>query len=361
VLVKSRAVWALLGVVVIAAIAVLALRSDVDNSPEARAGRLERQLACPVCSGESVAASNAPESRAMRDDIRERIGAGESDREIRDAYVRTYGERVLLTPDSRGLAVVAWGLPVAALVVGAAVIVFTLRRWSRTSEVALVGAGPDAAPGDAPATTPGASRAMRALTIAGIGVFAVVAAVALAAAVGQRRSGQTITGNAQVSDAPAADDVGATLAAAAEREPQDYGARVAYARYLLREGDVRGAIEEFDAAAAIDRAQPEPLAYGGWIRGLAAQQVTDPDDRALLVDGAVERLDQAIAADAEYADAYVFKGLVLLNVANDPAGAVPAFQEFLVLAPQDHPMRQQVLEVLERAANSATTSSTPRP
>jgi cytochrome c-type biogenesis protein CcmH len=357
-LVKSRAIWALLGVVVVAAIAVLALRSDVDTSPEARAGRLERQLACPVCSGESVADSNAPESRAMRDDIRERIGAGESDREIRDAYVRTYGERVLLTPDSRGLAVVAWGLPVVALIVGGAVIVFTLRRWSRTSE--LAGAGTDAVPVDANDTAPGSSGAMRFLTIAGIGVFAVVTAVALAAAVGQRRSGQTITGNAQASDAPAT-DVGAALAAAAEREPQHYGARIAYARYLLREGDIRGAIEEFDAAAAIDPAQPEPLAYGGWIRGLAAQQVTDPDDRALLVEGSLERLDRAIAADAGYADAYVFKGLVLLNVANDPAGAVPAFQEFLVLAPQDHPMRQQVLEVLERAAKSATTSSTPRP
>jgi cytochrome c-type biogenesis protein CcmH len=359
VLVKSRAVWVLLGVVVVAAIAVLALRSDVDDSPEARSGRLERQLACPVCSGESVADSNAPESRAMRADIRERIDAGESDREIRDAYVRAYGERVLLTPDSRGLAVVAWGLPVVALVVGGALIVFTLRRWSRTSELAV--AGTDAVPVDAEDATPASSRALRVLTIVGIGVFAVLAAVALSSAVGQRRSGQTITGNAQASDAPATADAAAAFAAAVERDPQDYAARIAYARHLLGEGDVRGAIEEFDAAAAIDPLQPEPLAYGGWIRALAAQQVTDPDDRALLVDASLERLDRAIAADAEYADAYVFKGLVLLNVANDPAGAVPAFQEFLLLAPDDHPMRSQVLEVLERAANSATTSSTPRP
>jgi cytochrome c-type biogenesis protein CcmH len=121
----------LLAAVAIAAVVVLATRSGVDTSPRARADRLARELACPVCTGESVAESHAPESRAMRDDIHDRIAAGQSDRDIRDAYVRTYGERILLTPDNGGFGLLAWGLPIVVLLVGGAGIVVALRRWSR--------------------------------------------------------------------------------------------------------------------------------------------------------------------------------------------------------------------------------------
>ena len=41
-------------------------------------------------------------------------------REIRDAYVAIYGEHILLTPSNGGLGVIAWGVPVVALVLGAA-------------------------------------------------------------------------------------------------------------------------------------------------------------------------------------------------------------------------------------------------
>jgi cytochrome c-type biogenesis protein CcmH len=123
--------WVALGALVIALVAVIVVRSQPSDSAESRARRLERELACPVCTGESVAESNAPEARAIRDDIRDRIDAGESDGEIRRAYTSVYGERVLLNPDDRGLALVVWGLPVVAFVAGAAGLVLVLRRWSR--------------------------------------------------------------------------------------------------------------------------------------------------------------------------------------------------------------------------------------
>lgn len=131
-----RIVWALLAVVAVVGVVVLATRSGVDSSPRARADRLAHELACPVCTGESVAESNAPESRAMRDDIHDRIASGQSDREIRDAFVHTYGERILLTPDNGGLGVIAWGLPLVVIIIGAAGIALALRRWSRTPKLA---------------------------------------------------------------------------------------------------------------------------------------------------------------------------------------------------------------------------------
>jgi cytochrome c-type biogenesis protein CcmH len=128
--------WLGLAVVVVIAVVVLADRSGPSSAPAARSARLQSELACPVCTGESVADSNAPESRAIRADIISRIKAGESDAQIRDAYVAVYGESILLTPSNGGIGVVAWGVPVIALVVGAAGIVIALRRWSRTPRLA---------------------------------------------------------------------------------------------------------------------------------------------------------------------------------------------------------------------------------
>jgi cytochrome c-type biogenesis protein CcmH len=65
-----------------------------------------------------------------------RIAEGQGDAQIRDAYVATYGEHVLLTPANGGIGVIAWGLPVVAVVLGAAGIVLALRRWSVTPRLA---------------------------------------------------------------------------------------------------------------------------------------------------------------------------------------------------------------------------------
>ena len=136
---RSALVWApwlVLAALVVIAIVVVAARSQPSHSPAARAARLENELACPVCTGESVADSNAPESRAIRIDVVKRIRAGQTDAQIRDAYVAEYDEHILLTPSNGGLGVVAWGVPVVALVIGAAGIVLALRRWSRTPRLA---------------------------------------------------------------------------------------------------------------------------------------------------------------------------------------------------------------------------------
>ncbi|MFM7224093.1 MAG: cytochrome c-type biogenesis protein CcmH, partial [Actinomycetota bacterium] len=90
-----------------------------------------QQIACPVCDGQAVSESNAPEARAIRDDIPERIAAGESDAEIRAAYVARYGDGVLLAPAGAGLGLLAWALPLVVLALGALGVGLTVRRWSR--------------------------------------------------------------------------------------------------------------------------------------------------------------------------------------------------------------------------------------
>jgi cytochrome c-type biogenesis protein CcmH len=123
--------WFALALVVIVAVVVLVVRSRPDSSPAARAYRLEHQLACPVCEGQAVFDSNSPQAAAIRDDIPKRIAAGQSDGEIRAAYVALYNEKILETPSNSGLNIVVWALPVLALILGVVGLGVAVRRWSR--------------------------------------------------------------------------------------------------------------------------------------------------------------------------------------------------------------------------------------
>jgi cytochrome c-type biogenesis protein CcmH len=98
-----------------------------------RAHRLDRELRCPVCQGLSVADSPSSTSAAIAADVRRRVAAGESDQEVRDAYVARYGRWILLTP-SGGVGAGAYVLPIAGFVVAALVVGLSLRRWTRRPE-----------------------------------------------------------------------------------------------------------------------------------------------------------------------------------------------------------------------------------
>ena len=122
--------WFALAVVVVGVLAVLVWPNG-SQSDASRAHQLATELRCPECEGLSVADSNAPTSKAIRADIRRRIADGQSDAEIRQSYVDKYDESILLSPQSSGLGLIVWILPVLVLALGAAGIYFTLARARR--------------------------------------------------------------------------------------------------------------------------------------------------------------------------------------------------------------------------------------
>jgi len=122
--------WIALGVVVVVALAIVVWPRG-DQSPAARAHTLETELKCPECEGLAVADSNAPTSRAIRADVKKRIAEGQSDEEIRQAYVARYGEEILLQPKGSGISLLVWVLPVVVLVAGAFGIGLVLARNRR--------------------------------------------------------------------------------------------------------------------------------------------------------------------------------------------------------------------------------------
>jgi cytochrome c-type biogenesis protein CcmH len=119
--------WIALALVVVVALTVVLWPGGSPSAAE-RAHELETQLKCPECQGLSVADSQAPTSRAIRTDVKRRIAAGQSDEEIRQAYVDNYGESILLTPQESGVSLIVWILPIVVVALGATGIVFALRR-----------------------------------------------------------------------------------------------------------------------------------------------------------------------------------------------------------------------------------------
>ena len=95
-----------------------------------RAADLEAELVCPVCET-TLDQSNAPVAERMKLFIRERIAAGDTEQEIKDALVAQFGRGVLATPPKSGFGLLAWLLPLGALVAGAVVVGFLIRAWSR--------------------------------------------------------------------------------------------------------------------------------------------------------------------------------------------------------------------------------------
>jgi cytochrome c-type biogenesis protein CcmH len=94
-----------------------------DPGLEARARTLSQQLRCMVCQNESIDDSDAPLAHDLRVLVRERLQAGDSDRQVLDFLVARYGEFVLLKPRLSWQTAILWGLPPVFLLGGIALLV----------------------------------------------------------------------------------------------------------------------------------------------------------------------------------------------------------------------------------------------
>lgn len=108
-----------------------------DPDAEARAQSLMREIRCVACENEPVSQSAAPIAEDMRIQIREMVGEGASDTEVRDWFVSRYGEFVLFRPPARDLSGwLLWGLPFVLLVTGlAAGLTLARKAKGKTLEI----------------------------------------------------------------------------------------------------------------------------------------------------------------------------------------------------------------------------------
>src|SRR5213592_5133722 len=94
-----------------------------DATLEARARALSKELRCMVCQNQSIDDSEAPLARDLRILVRERLQAGDSDRQVIDFLVARYGEFVLLKPRLALHTALLWFGPPALLFGGALALV----------------------------------------------------------------------------------------------------------------------------------------------------------------------------------------------------------------------------------------------
>ena len=117
--------------VLVVALVVGSRGGEGPPTAQGRVDRIAKQVRCPTCESQSVADSRAPASDAIREEVRRRVDAGQSDAEIRDFLVGSYGKDILLKPEARGVVGLVWVLPGVAVAGAMAGLAVAFRRWRR--------------------------------------------------------------------------------------------------------------------------------------------------------------------------------------------------------------------------------------
>lgn len=113
---------------------VLAVQPDEvldDPALEARARDISAELRCVVCQNQSIDDSNAEIARDLRLLVRERLTAGDTNKQVLDYVVARYGDFVLLRPPWQPNTYLLWlGPPIMAIVIATLAVLF-LRTYQR--------------------------------------------------------------------------------------------------------------------------------------------------------------------------------------------------------------------------------------
>lgn len=101
---------------------------DLDEAQLQRYHALTAELRCLICQNRSIAESDAPLAKDLKDIVARQIAAGRSDAQIKQYLVDRYGEWVLYDPPFDYGTLVLWLGPFALLPLGLGTVVWLMRR-----------------------------------------------------------------------------------------------------------------------------------------------------------------------------------------------------------------------------------------
>lgn len=119
--------------IVLAACVGLAQAGDAqtvaqDPVLEARVQALAEVLRCLVCQNQNLADSHAELAIDLKNQVREMLRQGKSEKEVVDYLVQRYGDFVLYRPPLKSSTWLLWGGPFLLVGVGLAILFVNLRR-----------------------------------------------------------------------------------------------------------------------------------------------------------------------------------------------------------------------------------------
>jgi len=122
--------WLLLAFLLAAAPAVAVLPSEqlADPALEARARAISAELRCMVCQNQTIDDSDAELAHDLRVLVRQRLKAGDTDRQAIAFIVNRYGDYVLLKPPFEAETLLLWLGPLLVLLAGGTGVALYPRR-----------------------------------------------------------------------------------------------------------------------------------------------------------------------------------------------------------------------------------------
>ena len=127
-------VWLALSLPGGTALAIDSEAAFADPAMQARYENLNRELRCLVCQNQSIADSNATLAQDLRREVREMMGQGSSDDQIRQFMTARYGDFVLYDPPLAPRTWLLWAAPGLLVLFGVLVAILVIRRRARSLE-----------------------------------------------------------------------------------------------------------------------------------------------------------------------------------------------------------------------------------
>ena len=102
-----------------------------NHAQELRFQRLTAQLRCPMCQNETLADSDAPIARDLRNQIFQLMQHGQSDAQIKHYLVDRYSDYVLYDPPVKPATWLLWFGPLLILLGGGSMVFMVVRKRHR--------------------------------------------------------------------------------------------------------------------------------------------------------------------------------------------------------------------------------------
>lgn len=297
--------WAALIIGMVTALAIGARAPGPAPTLYQRTLQIAGQYRCPVCAGESAAASDAPEAVQVRKLVERWLNEGKSPAQIRSYMIAYYGASILERPPASGFDALVWLLPVAGVVIAGAGLSLGFARWRRASRPRSEGE---------PARLP--SRWAKARPTGGAQTAMLGARAGLSWLLVARHSGVRLVGRPALQRALMATSVALMALAGAlflldrTSSPRLAGETISggpsgaasqlQRAAVLATRDPAGALKLYDKVLEANPGQPVALSAEGWIyaqAGFTAKGLT--------------LLAEAETADPGYDLAHLYRGLVL--------------------------------------------------